>query len=231
MQSYPNSVDPRRSGLPASLVQSPGTRIASRMTSLDRPGSAVMTRSVLNQGILQRIAAGNPAAVQECVDAYGDLIWSLARKMLRAHADAEDVVQEIYIDIWSHADRYDPAKGSETTFVATIARRRLIDRIRKITRAPVTGDDIDELGARLEDPKAVDPMDEVDVAIAERAIGELQPRQQEVLRMSIYEGYSHGDISDRLDIPLGTVKTLLRRGLIKIREELQSGELGQEAVT
>jgi RNA polymerase sigma factor (sigma-70 family) len=187
----------------------------------------------VSQGILQRIAAGDQAAIAECVDAYGDLIWSIARKMLRSHEDAEDVVQEVYIDLWSHAGRFDPSKGSETTFVATIARRRLIDRVRKISRQPAYTDDVTEMGDVLEAPQSVDAGQAADVERADRVISGLKPKQQEVLRMSIYEGYSHGDIATRLDMPLGTVKTLLRRGLIRIREELETtgGGTSQEVLT
>jgi len=191
------------------------------------------TEKEVSQSILQRIAAGDQNAITECVDAYGDLIWSIARKMLRSHEDAEDVVQEVYIELWSHAGRFDPSKGSETTFVATITRRRLIDRVRKITRQPAANEDVTEMADVLEAPQVLDAAAEADVELAGRVIAELKPRQQEVLRMSIYEGYSHGDIATQLDMPLGTVKTLLRRGLIKIREELQGvgGGPSREALT
>lgn len=185
----------------------------------------------LSQGILQRVAAGDASAINECVDTYGDLIWSLARRFLRSQEDAEDVVQEVYIDLWSHAGRFDPAKGSETTFVATIARRRMIDRLRKITRQPVSAGDVAEMGDILEDHRAVDAAAESDVEKAQTVIKGLKPQQQEVLRLSIYEGYSHGDIAELMEMPLGTVKTLLRRGLIKIRDELNSVEPGREALS
>jgi RNA polymerase sigma-70 factor (ECF subfamily) len=78
------------------------------------------------------------------------------------------------------------------------------------------------MGDVLESYQPVDAAGEADVDRADKVISSLKPSQQDVLRMSIYEGYSHGDIATRLDMPLGTVKTLLRRGLIKIREELQT---------
>ena len=80
------------------------------------------------------MAAGDPLAVQECLDAYGGLVWSLARRMFQSRDDAEDAVQEIFVDIWRNADRFDPAQASETTFIAMIARRRLIDRLRYSNR-------------------------------------------------------------------------------------------------
>jgi RNA polymerase sigma-70 factor (ECF subfamily) len=83
------------------------------------------------QAILKRIAAGDKTAVQDCLDSYGGLVWSLARRMSPNTNEAEDAVQEIFIDVWKNAARFDESQSSETTFVAMIARRRLIDRLRK----------------------------------------------------------------------------------------------------
>lgn len=89
-----------------------------------------------SQSILERIAAGEQHAVNECLDRYGNLVWSLARRYLRNAADAEDAVQDIFIDIWSSAGRYDRNIASEVAFISTIARRRLIDKLRKADRRP-----------------------------------------------------------------------------------------------
>ena len=75
-----------------------------------------------NEAILNRIANGDQDAVQECLKTYGGLVWSLARRMLRNSDDAEDAVQEIFVDIWKNAGRFDPSQSSETTFIAMIAR-------------------------------------------------------------------------------------------------------------
>lgn len=174
----------------------------------------------MNKTILQRIAAGDQAAVTECMDQYGGLIWSLARQFLRSAEDAEDVVQEIYIELWSKADTFDPAKAGETTFVAMIARRRIIDRLRKLGRQPPT-EELEEAG-QLEPASDFDMAETVtDLARAEKVIAGLKPEQQQVLYMSIYEGHSHNAISELLNLPLGTVKTTIRRGLIRIREDLE----------
>ena len=84
----------------------------------------------VNESILQRVAAGDMAAMQECIDRYGGLVWSLARRLSLSPAEAEDGVQEAFIELWKHAERFDPEVASETTFVSMIARRRLIDRRR-----------------------------------------------------------------------------------------------------
>ena len=86
--------------------------------------------------ILARIAAGDSAAVEECMVEYGGLVWSLARRLSPSNADAEDAVQEIFVELWKNASRFDSAKASEKTFIAMIAKRRLIDRLRHKNRRP-----------------------------------------------------------------------------------------------
>src|SRR5687768_16447720 len=92
------------------------------------------SRQIRGSTILNRIANGDATAVQDCLKTYGGLVWSLARRMLRHPDDAEDVVQEIFIDVWKNAARFDPSRSSETTFIAMIARHRIIDRIRYAAR-------------------------------------------------------------------------------------------------
>ena len=89
---------------------------------------------VVAKSVLQRVAAGEMAAMQECIDEYGGLIWSLARRFCSSPAEAEDAAQEVFIALWENAARFDEAKGAEVTFVAMIARRRLIDSGRKQQR-------------------------------------------------------------------------------------------------
>ena len=172
-------------------------------------------REPINQlSILPRIAANDRAAVQECIDKYGGLIWSLARKL--APSEAEDAVQEIFIELWKNAARFDEAQSSEVTFVAMIARRRLIDRLRKSNRQPQTYS-MDAEENKFE-PQYNEQLEvRTDAAVAFRAMQQLRPEQQKVLQLAIYQGLSHQEISGATGIPLGTVKTHARRGLEKIR--------------
>lgn len=179
----------------------------------------------MHQHLLQRVAAGEPSAIEECIDRYGGLVWSLARKLVGAHADAEDAVQVVFIDLWKSAARFDPNVASETTFVALIARRRLIDYKRRRLRQqdqvqslPI--DDVDVV-SREQRSDAGELVEEASRAAA--AIRELRPEQQEILRLSVYDGWSHQRIADHLQVPLGTVKTHVRRGLIHLRNLLKGG--------
>jgi RNA polymerase sigma-70 factor (ECF subfamily) len=93
--------------------------------------------------ILEQVAAGDEKAVRACVSRYGNLVWSIALRLLKSRSEAEDAVQEIFVDIWRSARRFDPSVASEATFITMIARRRIYDRLRRADRRPETvGDDI-----------------------------------------------------------------------------------------
>jgi RNA polymerase sigma-70 factor (ECF subfamily) len=174
-----------------------------------------------DESILERVAAGDPAAVGDCIDRYGGLVWSLVRSRIRNAADAEDASQEIFIELWKSAARFDPAVASEAVFIAMIARRRLIDRLRARGRQPVT-EEFDEALART-DPLGTHAADASDVETAARALATLENGQREVVVLSIVQGMSHSEIATATGRPLGTVKTLLRRGLAKVRALLEPG--------
>lgn len=174
----------------------------------------------LAEPLLQRVASGDAVAVQECLDRYGGLVWSLARRFCSNREEAEDAAQEVFIEIWNKAKRYDPTLSSEITFIAMIARRRLIDRGRRRQRA-LQVEAIDEDSNFPTEDQAqelVDVGDEADKAA--KALQRLRPDEQKVLKLAIYEGLSHDQIAKITTLPLGTVKTHLRRGLARVREML-----------
>lgn len=175
---------------------------------------------VHDPSILHQVASGDPRAMGECMERFGGLVWSLARRVTASASEADDAVQEIFIDLWKSAGRFDPSIASETTFVAMIARRRLIDRGRRRKRRPDA--------ASLPDaaqPEAAPEADRTErseqAARATAAFELLRPEQQRVLQLAIYHGCSHEDISRTTGLPLGTVKTHARRGLIRLREILR----------
>jgi RNA polymerase sigma-70 factor, ECF subfamily len=175
--------------------------------------------------VLQRVARGDKAAVQECIDRFGGLVWSLARRFCYNSSDSEDAVQEIFLDLWRSAGRYDPSVASEATFVAMISRRRLIDRRRRASRQPTVAE-LQPNSAEAGSSAVGSTLDVAeDARAAVEALESLRPEQQRVLRLSIYQGLSHEKIAEATGLPLGTVKTHVRRGLIRIREML-GGEAG-----
>lgn len=185
--------------------------------------------------LLPRIAAGDQSAVPECLARYGGLVWTLARRRLGSEEDAEDAVQEVFIDLWRFADRFDPGIAEEITFVAMIARRRLVDRLRRRSRQPVTAplDEAAVAGAAAAGDGDVGRRLELgeEARIAGEQFRGLKPEEQAVLRLSIYDSLSHAAIAARTGLPLGTVKSHIRRGLDSLRRALAARRGGAMAVT
>ncbi len=175
------------------------------------------------QAILQSIADGDNNAVQDCLKIYGGLVWSLARRMLRNSDDAEDAVQEIFVDVWKNAARFDPSQSSETNFVAMIARRRLIDRIRFAQRR-ISTDSLEDVLVEPSERSDKTMQINLEAGEAAKALESLRPEQRQVLKLSIIQGLSHQEISDATGMPLGTVKTHARRGILQAREFLGLGD-------
>ena len=169
---------------------------------------------------LLRLARGEPGAAEACVDAYGPLIQGLARKLLPGGADVDDLVQEVLVELWRTADRFDPARASDRGYVAMLTRRRVIDRRRRNERRPKlvsfeseagdrSGDDHRRIEGRLEAAPAVE------------ALARLSEEKRRWILMAVIEGFSHSEIAAETGSPLGTVKSGIRRGLIQMRRWLE----------
>lgn len=170
--------------------------------------------------LLVQIAAGRPGAVENFLRQHGNSVWGLARRFCRSAEDAEDATQEILVEIWRNAARYDQNAGSELTFVMTIARRRLIDRARRLGRRPQV-ELLQEASELPGEPAKVDAAEfDDEVRRAQAALQQLRPEQRQVLEMALNEGRTHQEISIAIGIPLGTVKSHARRGLIRLRNLL-----------
>lgn len=173
--------------------------------------------------LLPTIASGDRSLFRELVRRYRGLVWSLAKRQCETEADAEDAAQDIFLDVWRSASRFDPSVASEVTFVAMIARRRLIDRRRRVSRRPSAAPMIEDPGVVAEpDPRVLTG----DARTALAALKQLSEGQQRVLQLSLVHGLSHEKIAAATGMPLGTVKTHARRGLMKVRQ-LLSQERGE----
>ena len=168
--------------------------------------------------LLPRIASGDERAVRDCVVRYGALVWSLARRWTAESGDAEDAVQEIFIDLWKTAARYDSTRTSESGWVAMIARRRLIDRARRRERLPALESIPDDFDAASESERDLDREWRAEQARA--VLRELPPAQRRMLELSLLHGRTHDEIARETETPLGTVKSHIRRGLQRARDLL-----------
>ena len=166
------------------------------------------------------------------MDRFGNLVWSIARKYCSNTNDAEDASQDIFLEIWKSASRFDPSVSKESTFVAMIARRRLIDRVRRSSRRIQTVNTEEQFvpSMGVTDPDRVD-LDEK-AAETTKAFMELRPEQRQILQLSIHHGRSHEQIAVTTGMPLGTVKTHARRGLMRLRQLLTTtiGGPGNEEI-
>ncbi len=180
---------------------------------------AAPVRKCMTETLLPQIAAGNAGAVETFLRRHSNMVWGLARRFCRSAEDAEDATQEIFVEVWKSADRYDADYGSEVTFLMTIARRRLIDRARRQGRRPAT--ELLEDAGTLPAAAVVDQVELQDeVHRAQQALQQLRPEQREVLDLAIGQGRTHQEIAAAIGIPLGTVKSHARRGLMRLREML-----------
>ncbi len=173
----------------------------------------------MTDAYLSRVAAGDRVAMRECIERYSRLVWSLAVRLTPSRADAEDAVQDIFVSVWQNASRFDSSRASEATFITVIARRRLIDRMRRAGKAVGAGAvdfDADAM------PAAEAPTLELteEAKAARIAMGQLPPERRRVVAMSVVEGLTQEEIAAQTKMPLGTVKSHLRRGLLAVREAL-----------
>lgn len=167
--------------------------------------------------LLPLVANGDQQAIANCIQRYSGLVWSLARRFLRDSGAAEDAVQEIFVEIWKVAPRFDPERGSEVAFISTLTRRRLIDRVRRQARKQDNASLTDEPVASAYAPEQILASQE-DLNHAKQLVSSLQPQLRQAVELALYDGLSHAEISERLEVPLGTAKSLIRRGLTQVRE-------------
>ncbi|MDH3745952.1 MAG: sigma-70 family RNA polymerase sigma factor [Acidobacteriota bacterium] len=173
--------------------------------------------------LLERLVAGEPEALSELYDRYSGMLLGLSYKILHDASDAEEVLQEVFLQVWRQASRYDSSKSSISTWLVLITRSRSIDRLRsrKVVDKTVTA-------AHVENPRThASPEGVEDVLTIERRnrlldeLRRLPQEQREVLELSFYRGLTQREIAQSTDTPLGTVKTRTLLAMKKLRQALQ----------
>ena len=170
---------------------------------------------------LERVAAGDQLAFGELYDLTSARIFGLVRRLLIDHAQSEEVTQEVFLEIWQTAPRFDATRGGAMSWMMTMAHRRAVDRI----RSSQAGRDRDQRIGRRDLTVAYDDVAEtVEITIEHervaRAMTRLTELQREAVSLAYYGGLTHSELAHHLDVPLGTVKTRLRDGMIRLRDEL-----------
>ncbi len=178
--------------------------------------------------LLARIAQAEEAALGELYDRYAKIIYSMARQSLNSIEESEEIVFDVFSQVWRTAVQYDPKKGRVDTWLFMIARSRILDRLRSLQRS--TKKLAASIDSYLQSPTTTpDPLEHV--VISERrsvviaALAQLSPKQRQALELSYYKGLSHSQIAKEMELSLGTVKSSIRLGLNKLRAALENSNL------
>ena len=171
--------------------------------------------------LLHRVADGDQVAFGELYDQTAPRVLGLIKRLLKDHSQSEEVAQEVFLEIWQTASRFDTTRGSAASWMLTMAHRRAVDRV----RASQAGRDRDlRIGVRDMAPEYDSVTESVEIRIeherVERALARLTELQRQAVQLAYYGGYSHSEVATMLGVPIGTVKTRLRDGMIRLRDEM-----------
>jgi RNA polymerase sigma-70 factor, ECF subfamily len=171
--------------------------------------------------LLAKIAEGDRIALSKFYDRYARMIYAIAWKSLNSVEDCQEVVLEVFTQIWKIADRFDPDKGSVENWIFTLARSRILDRLRQLQRLAKVNDAI-AAAKESEFPTAsVDLIEAVEIVERRQqvltALNQIPPAQRQVIELAYYQGFTHTEIAAHTGLSLGTVKTCLRLGLSKLK--------------
>ncbi|MDQ1597148.1 MAG: polymerase sigma-70 factor, subfamily [Microbacteriaceae bacterium] len=188
----------------------------------DRPEDFESTdKPATKESLLARVAEGDQQAFGELYDQISPRVFGLIRRLLVDHAQSEEVTQEVFLEIWQSATRYQPSRGGATTWILTMAHRRAVDRI----RSSQSGRDRDvKIGIRDYVAEYDNVAETVETTIenerVKEALSQLTELQRQAVTLAYYGGYSHSEVAAMLSVPIGTVKTRLRDAMIRLRDEL-----------
>ena len=178
--------------------------------------------------LLQRIVARDTTALAELYDRHGRLLFSLILRIVRDRGEAEEILQEAFVRVWTRAEKYDARIGGPLPWIVRVARNCAIDRLRaRRIRAMVDAPSIDLAAVEATAPATGIQTPEAAVLDSERrrtltgALAGLSAEQRQLIEAAFFEGYTHSELAERFGLPLGTVKTRIRAGMITMRKRLE----------
>lgn len=185
------------------------------------------TRMINDEELLQAVAARNHDALMTLYRHYGNLVYGLALRVLRQPQLAEEITQDIFTKVWQRPERWNPAYGQFSSWLLTITRNAAIDRLRREERHRT-----ESYGTEYEQPPStahfVDEPLWYNGQLLRKLMIQLPAEQRNLIELAYFSGYTHSDLADRLELPLGTVKTRLRIGLQKLRKLWNEASIDSE---
>src|ERR1700754_3748108 len=169
--------------------------------------------------LLVRVARGDETAFGRFYDAVIATVWGVVRRVVRDRAQSEEVVQEVFVEVWRTASRFEPARGSALAWVTTLAHRRAVERVRSEQAASRR----DQLAVDRSVPRPYDEVSEqaglrLERQQVRRCVNTLTELQRESVLLAFYRGCTYPEVASLLGVPLGTIKTRMRDGLIRLRD-------------
>jgi RNA polymerase sigma-70 factor (ECF subfamily) len=172
--------------------------------------------------LFARVARQDRDAFSELYDGLSPMVFGVALRTTTSRAIAEEVTQEVFVQVWRQADRFDPSKGSVRSWVATLAHRRAVDAVRRAQASSEREESLPGVGPRHDVAEEVVDNDERDRV--REALGELTDLQRESIELAYFGGMTYREVAEHLGAPLGTVKTRMRDGLARIRAIMEQAD-------
>lgn len=170
--------------------------------------------------VLAAVGRGDESAFSELYDLSSSRVFGIVRRVVRNPALAEEITQEVYVEIWRLAPRFDRSKGPPQSWISTIAHRRAVDRVRsEASRTKREDADGTAHATRASDPVGEEVVDSIDRTRVRAALEDLSESQRTAVTLAYYGGHTYREVAALLDVPEGTVKTRIRDGLIKLRDQ------------
>jgi RNA polymerase sigma-70 factor (ECF subfamily) len=181
---------------------------------------------VTDNDLLHAVSRGDESALAAIYDRYRLILFGLVLRILNDRQEAEDILQETFVQIWRRAGDFDESRGRVFTWLVTIARSRALDRLRALSSRARVADEAAQLPRDEVGDASTDALRSEQSTIVRRALAELPEEQRRTLLLAYFEGLTQTEIAERLGDPLGTVKTRMRLGLIKLKELLRDRSRG-----
>jgi RNA polymerase sigma-70 factor, ECF subfamily len=172
--------------------------------------------------LLRRIGAGDPVSFEDLYDRFSGVLFSAAAQILNDHREAEDVLQDVFMQIWDKARLYKPSRGKPLTWAMTLTRNKAIDRLRSFQRRFRLQDQVERESRTVSQIASPDSADEIYALersrIIRSAVLKLSKAQRQAIELAFFSGLTQNEIAQELNEPLGTIKARIRRGMLKLKD-------------